>query len=81
MLLQVIAQTGDVAGIEEFDSATECGVLDPFMVRQTQIIGESWLFDVPFQSRPAGESILAGDGELSIAKTQTRVEDFRVGCA
>jgi hypothetical protein len=81
MLPQVSAQTCYIAGIEKFHASAKCGVLNPFVVRQTQLIGERRPFDVSFQPRPTRKPGLARNGELRIAKAQVRIEDFGIGCA
>jgi len=81
MLPQVSAQTCYIAGIEKFHAPAKCGVLNPLVVRQMQLIGERRLFDVSFQPSPTGKPGLARNGELRIAEAQVRIEDFGIGRA
>ncbi len=81
MLPQVSAQPCYIAGIEKLHASAKCGVLDPFVVRQTQLIVERRVFDVAFQPCPTRKPGLARNGKLRIAEAQVRIEDFGVGCA
>jgi hypothetical protein len=78
MLMQVGPQTSRVTCIEEFDGAAKCSIFNPLLVRQIQLIGERWFFNVPLQPRPARKSIFAGNGKLRITETELGVEDFSV---
>jgi len=78
MLPQVSAQTWYIADIEKFHASAKCGVLNPFVVRQTPLIGERRSFDVSFQSRPTRKPGLARYSELCIAEAQVRIEDFGI---
>src|SRR5262245_47168773 len=48
------------------------------MLRQTQVIGGGRFLNAPFQSRPAGETVLPRDRELCVAEAQLCIEDRRV---
>src|SRR5271154_82560 len=48
------------------------------MVRQIQLIGERWFFDMALQSRPAWIPILASDCELRVTEAYFGVEDLGV---
>ena len=79
MLPQVSSQTCYIAGIEKFHASVKCGVFNPLVVRQIQLIGERRLFDVSFQPRPTRKPVLARNGELRIAEAQVSIEDFGIG--
>ena len=78
MLFQLLAQTRGVPCIKEFHGAAKCCIFNSLLVRQIQSIGKRWFFNVPFQPRPARESILAGDGKLRVTEAERGVEDFRI---
>ena len=78
MLIQVRAQTNYVTCIEEFYGTAEYCIFDPLLVRQIQSIGERWSLNVPFQPRPARESVFAGDGKLRVTEAELGDKDFSV---
>jgi hypothetical protein len=78
MLIQVCTQTRHVTCIEELHGMAKCRIFNSLLVRQIQSIGERWFFNVPFQPRPAGKSMFAGDCKLCIAEAELCVEDFSV---
>src|ERR1700676_5115817 len=78
MLIQVCSQTRHVTCIEELHRTAKCRIFNSLLVRQIQSIGERWFFNVPFQPRPAGKSIFAGDRNLRVTEAKLSVEDFSV---
>ena len=68
MTAQMFTQTGDVARVEQFDCSAKGCVFNTLMVRQIQPMGQAWCLNMPFQPGPTWESMLAGDGELSVAE-------------
>ena len=70
MLLEVGAQTGLVARINEVNGVAEDGVFDPFVMRQVQSIGRNGLFNAPFETGPAGEAVPPGHHELGGAQPE-----------
>ena len=78
MQLEPGAETLRVAGVDQIDGVTEDGVLDAFVMRQVEAVGERGLLNVTLEARPAGIAALAGDGELRVAEREFRVVNFRV---
>ncbi len=78
MLLQKCAQNGDITRVDEVDSAPEDRVFNPLMVFEVELVYLCRCFDVVLQSCPAGEAVLASDGELSSAECQVCIEDFGI---
>jgi hypothetical protein len=75
------AQGGDIAGVDQIYGAAKHGVLDAFLMRELEPVGEGGLLDVVFEARPTGEAGLAGDGKLRVAEAKRGREDFGVGGA
>ncbi len=69
MALQVGAQTYYISGIEKVDTTAKRRVLNAFMVRQIELVGERRLLDVPLESCPTRKSGLARDGQLRVTET------------
>jgi hypothetical protein len=72
----VSAQTSGISGIEQINRAAKNVIFDSVMVRQVELIRERGSFNVPFQSRPTGKAVFAGDGELRVAQTEMSGEDL-----
>jgi len=68
MLFQMSTQASGVAGIDEFHRAAKCGVFNSLVVWAIQLIRERGFFNVMLEPRPAGKSILTGNGELRVAE-------------
>ena len=73
------AQTAHIAGVKQIDRAAKDGVFDALMVGQVQLIGARGRIDMGLESRPTGETVFAGDGELRIAEFQTGGKYLRIG--
>jgi hypothetical protein len=67
MPLEVGAQTGLMARIDQRNGTPEQVVFNALVMRQVQSIGGDWLFDASLETGPAEEPALAGDGELRAA--------------
>jgi hypothetical protein len=76
---QVSAQTGHVAGIEQFHAAAKQVIVNAFVVWPIYLAGERRLLNVPFQSRPTRKSGLARNGQLRIVELQVRFKDLGIG--
>jgi hypothetical protein len=76
--LQVLAQAGCVAAVEEVDSAAKDRVFDALVVAEIEAVGGGWLLDAALQACPAGHAGFTGDGQLRIAQGERRCEDFGV---
>lgn len=72
------AQCGQITFVEEIYCTPEAQILDAFVVRKVQAIGEGRVFEMTLQSAPVGEAALARDGELGIGEGASGGEDFRV---
>jgi hypothetical protein len=78
MLIQLPTQTNYVSRIKKLYGSTKCCIFNSLLVRQIQPIGQRWFFNVPFQSRPAWKSILAGDCKLRVTESELSLEDFGI---
>jgi hypothetical protein len=78
MLPKMVAQAGNVSGVEKIDGAAKYRVFDSLMMRQVELIGERGSFDMAFQASPTGESRLASDGQLGVAQAKLSAENFGV---
>src|ERR1700733_9599445 len=56
----------------------KCIVFNSFLVRQIELIGQSRLFNMPFQPRPTQEAGLASNSELGVAELKLRVKNIGV---
>ena len=78
MLIQSLAQTNDITRIQKFHSPAKRCVFNSLLMRQIQPIGERWFFNVPFQTRPARESIFARDRKLRVTESELSFKNFSI---
>src|SRR5580658_8693771 len=78
---EVSMQASLIASVHEVDRAPENGVLNALVMGQVQPVGPGGPFNARLEPRPGGEAVLAGDGELRVAKFYFCGKDLGVGGA
>jgi hypothetical protein len=75
------AQSCDIACIDKVNRIAKSKVLNPFVVRESEAVNQSRLFNVSLESGPTCEAVLACDRKLRIAETEMRSKYLLVSCA